>query len=147
MSRRIRLFSIVFLTLLSVYILVFNVFVISSHSAVRGWFYNKTRRPSEYVLPNIITTLLQPPSLCREPDPIFLLIVVTSSPNNFKARQSIRTTWGNFSEFNYPLFGNMHGAYTDKFLNITSKDWMQYAEVILKLIRKSVIKKDLILLV
>lgn len=138
MSRRIRSFSIIFLTLLSVYILVFNIFVISSHSAVRGWLYNKSRQPSEYILPNINTTLLQPPSLCRKPDPIFLLIVVMSSPKNFQARQSIRATWGNSSEFNYSLFEKMHGAYSEKFLSIASKDWMQYVEVKVKLIRKRI---------
>ena len=128
MNRR-SLFSIVFLSLLSVYLFIFNVFVISNHSVVPGWSKKKSRQSSKYVLPNENTTNLQPSKLCHENDPIFLLIVSTSSPSNVEARQSIRESWGNFSAFNYPMFEKLQSIYSENFLSPSSKDWKQYVEV------------------
>lgn len=129
MRYRIQLVFIAFLVLLSVYILVFNILVISTQNVVRGWLYNSSRWASDYILPDENTTLHEPPHLCRELDPIFLLIVVSSSANNVEARQSIRDTWGS-SEFNYPVFEKFHGANNNgSFLSISSKDWQKYVEV------------------
>lgn len=94
-TNRIVFFSIVFLVLLSVHILIFNNVKIYSRREVQGWSQNQSRLTTDYILPNENTTLLEPPALCRsENEPIFLLIVVCSSASNFEARQSIRESWG-----------------------------------------------------
>jgi beta-1,3-galactosyltransferase 1 len=127
MKNRIFVISIIFLVLLSVHILIFNNVKIYSRREVPGWSKNTSRETSDYILPNENTTLIEP-LLCREPDPIFLLIVVCSSVNNFEARQSIRESWGNTSEFNYPMFEKLHGR-NGTFLNINNKHWLKYVEV------------------
>lgn len=129
MRHRILFLSIVFLVLLSIHILIFNNVKIYSRREVQGWSQNTSRETTEYILPNENTTLIEPPFLCREPDPIFLLIVVCSSASNFEARQSIRESWGNVTEFNYPMFEKFHGTHNDTYLNINSRHWRRYVEV------------------
>lgn len=129
MRHRIFLLTIVFLVLLSIHILIFNNVKMYSRREVAGWSHNTSRDTTEYILPNDNTTLIEPPTLCHELEPIFLLIVVCSSANNFEARQSIRESWGNTTEFNYPLFEKFHGAHNGSFLNINSKQWRKYVEV------------------
>lgn len=129
MRHRIFFLTIVFLVLLSIHILIFNNVKIYSRREVPGWSHNTSRETTDYILPNDNTTIIEPPTLCREPDPIFLLIVVCSSASNFEARQSIRETWGNTSEFNYPMFEKLHGAHNGSFLNINYKQWRKYVEV------------------
>lgn len=61
---------------------------------------------------------------------MFLLIVVCSSASNFEHRQTIRETWGNTTQFNYPYFERFHGgASNNSYLNINYKQWKKYAEV------------------
>ena len=55
-----------------------------------------------------------------------MLIVVCSSANNFEARQTIRETWGNTTEFNYPYFQKFHSQFKDSYFNIKSKTWQKY---------------------
>lgn len=129
MRHRILFFSVVFLVLLSIHILIFNNVKIYSRREVQGWSQNTSRETTDYILPNENTTLLEPPLLCREPDPIFLLIVVCSSASQFEARQSIRESWGNVTEFNYPMFEKLHGTHNGTYLNINSKHWRRYVEV------------------
>jgi beta-1,3-galactosyltransferase 1 len=129
MRHRILFITFVFLVLLSIHILIFNNVKIYSRREVAGWSQNTSRETTDYILPNENTTLIEPPSLCREPHPIFLLIVVCSSANNFEARQSIRETWGNTTEFNYPMFEKFHGSHNGSFLNINNKQWRKYVEV------------------
>lgn len=129
MRHRILFLSIVFLVLLSIHILIFNNVKIYNRREVQGWSQNTSRETADYILPNENTTLLEPPLLCRELEPIFLLIVVCSSANNFEARQSIRESWGNTTEFNYPMFEKFHGPHNGSFLNINSKHWRKYVEV------------------
>lgn len=128
MRHRILFLTIVFLLLLSIHILIFNNVKIYGRREVEGWSHNTSRSTTDYIFPNENTTLIEPPTLCREPDPIFLLIVVCSSANNFEARQSIRESWGNTTEFNYPMFDKLHG-HNGSFLNINSKHWRKYVEV------------------
>jgi hypothetical protein len=130
MRHRILFLTIVFLLLLSIHILIFNNVKIYGRREVEGWSHNTSRATTDYILPNENTTLIEPPTLCREPDPIFLLIVVCSSANNFEARQSIRESWGNTTEFNYPMFDKLHGPHNNSFLKINNKQWRKYAEVI-----------------
>lgn len=129
MRHRILFISIVFFVLLSIHILIFNHVKIYSRREVAGWSQNTSRETTDYILPNDNTTLIEPLMLCREPEPIFLLIVVCSSASNFEARQTIRETWGNTTEFNYPMFSKFHGSHNGSFLNINSKHWRKYVEV------------------
>lgn len=131
MRHRLLFIIAVFLILLSIHILIFNLNVkIYSRREVEGWSQNTSRETSFYILPTINTTLIDPPALCHEPEPIFLLIVVCSSPSNFEARQTIRETWGNTTIFNYPMFNKLHGASSNgSFLDVNSKQWHKYVEV------------------
>lgn len=129
MRHRVGLIAVICAVLLSIHILIFNNVKIYGRREVEGWSHNRSRETTDYILPNENTTLIEPPTLCREPDPIFLLIIVCSSANNFEARQSIRETWGNTSEFNYPMFERFHGSHNNTFLNINSKHWRKYVEV------------------
>ena len=128
MRHKILIVVIVFLVLLSIHVLIFNNVKIYSRREVQGWSHNTSRETTDYVLPNENTTILEPPNLCREPELIFLLIVVCSSANNFEARQSIRQTWGS-TEFNYPFFEKFHGAFNGSFLSINNKYSRKYVEV------------------
>lgn len=129
MRHRIVFVVFVFLVLLSIHILIFNNVKLYGRREVAGWSLNTSRETTDYILPNENTTLIEPPTLCRETDPIFLLIVVCSSATNFEARTTIRETWGNTSEFNYPMFEKFHGAHNGSFLNINTKEWRKYVEV------------------
>lgn len=128
MRHRILFFTVVFLVLLSVHILIFNNVKIYSRREVQGWSQNQSRITTDYILPNENTTLLEPPALCKESEPIFILIVVCSSASNFEARQSIRETWGS-REYNYPVFDKLHGSHNRSFLGVNSNKWKQYVEV------------------
>lgn len=44
-------------------------------------------------------------------------------------RRAIRETWANTTEFNYPIFYQMHAKLFGKYLNINDKDWKDYIEV------------------
>ncbi|XP_058812389.1 uncharacterized protein LOC131676957 isoform X2 [Topomyia yanbarensis] len=90
-----------------------------------GWSANTSRQTVNYVLPAENTTLIEPLNVCSteertgdgsENDKVFLLIVVCSSAANFEARQAIRETWGNVSEFNYDQFARMHAAFKGQYL-------------------------------
>lgn len=143
MKHRIFIISSLFAFLLFIQIIISSNFKIYSHNAqVEGWAKNTSRDTTEYILPNENTTLIEPPSLCAvtNTDPIFLLIVVCSSASNFEARQTIRETWANTSQFNYPLFEKFHGAYNNNnasYLNINYKQLKKYAEVCVTKRRRS----------
>lgn len=100
--------------------------MISTYSEVDGWSSNTSRRVLDYVT-HEKSAYMEPPELCR--DPIFLLIIVCSTPSNVDARQSIRESWGNISEFNYPMFEKMHGANKGNYLSINNKEWKTFVEV------------------
>lgn len=112
---------------------------------IPGWEKNITRETSFYVLPLMNTTIIDPMHICAEK--LFLLIVVCSSSVNFEIRyvcgqtaagllincnnaslhrQSIRETWANLTEFNYPFFANVHAKFKGQYLDINYKDWKQY---------------------
>lgn len=131
MKNKVLFIFIIFLVLLSIHILIFNNVKVYNRREVVGWSLNTSRETTDYILPNENTTLIEPPTLCRESDPVFLLIVVCSSANNFEARQTIRETWGNITEFNYAMFDKLHGAYNGSFLNANSREtnWRKYVEV------------------
>ena len=88
--------------------------------------FNTSRRTEYYVLPETNTTILEPENLCQDDNPIFLIIFVCSSAKNFEARQTIRETWGNETEFNYPYFKKFHAHYKGEYLDIDSNIWQNY---------------------
>lgn len=61
-------------------------FTINFAVTVPGWDRNRTRKIPIYVLPTINTTLIEPTSLCKVSGKILLIIVICSSPDNFKTR-------------------------------------------------------------
>jgi hypothetical protein len=103
-----------------------------SEPEVEGWYRNTSRETTDYIRPNDNTTILMPSNLCpSSSDPLFILIVVSSTAENLKDRQKIRNTWGNTSYFNYPLFKMFHSeANKRNYLDVNREDWKQYAEVI-----------------
>jgi beta-1,3-galactosyltransferase 1 len=52
----------------------------------------RTREVKQYVLPDVITAILDPNVTCS--DTLRLVILVSSAPNNTKERQAVRDTWG-----------------------------------------------------
>lgn len=111
-----------------IYILLFIRLNSIGHQEIAGWSSETTRNAPDYILS--VTSLLQPTSLCRDPEPIFLLIVVCSSPNNSEARQAIRRTWGDTKNFNYPIVERMHKGIDGSFLEASSSEWRKFVEVI-----------------
>lgn len=99
---------------------------------VAGWPQNTSREIKNYIHPNKNTTLIEPWAVCKSPSsPIFLLIIVCSSPFNLEARETIRQTWANYSHFNYDMFEKFHGKYKKNFLSPDEKhidDWMRFSE-------------------
>uniref|UniRef100_A0A1L8E185 Hexosyltransferase n=3 Tax=Nyssomyia neivai TaxID=330878 RepID=A0A1L8E185_9DIPT len=93
--------------------------------SIPGWSYNTSRDTAEYVLPHLNTSLIEPTTFDTE-NSLFLLIVVCSAANNFYARQSIRETWGNSSEFNYNYFPRIHGNFREKYLHANTKRWREF---------------------
>ncbi|XP_021710734.1 uncharacterized protein LOC5568339 isoform X1 [Aedes aegypti] len=92
---------------------------------IAGWSVNTSRLTINYVLPAENTTIIDPLNICSteersgdgsEDEKVFLLIVVCSSAKNFEARQTIRETWGNVSEFNYPQFVRLHARLKGEYL-------------------------------
>jgi hypothetical protein len=142
MKYRIFFITIVVFTFLSIYIINTNVdddhgvarFQNTSHPPaddheLAGWSRKTSRNLADYIFPDKITALIEPASLCRDQKSVFLLIVVCSSLKNFKARKTIRKTWGNVTEFNYPLFDKLHGNLNGSFLHANSNDWREYVKV------------------
>lgn len=52
----------------------------------------RTREVKQYVLPDVITAILDHNAPCSAT--LRLLILVASAPNNTEARQAVRDTWG-----------------------------------------------------
>lgn len=124
---RVFLFGII---LLSFIMLIFLMNISESNEkgrvgSIAGWSANTSRQTMNYVLPGENTTLIDPLNICtveertgdgNENEKVFLLIVVCSSAKNFEARQVIRETWGNVSEFNYAQFSRMHAHLKGEYL-------------------------------
>ena len=124
MKNRMVFFVIICLCTI-LYIVQYNHIRDNRHEIV-GWSLNTSRDPIDYILPHENTTLIEPTNLCKDKNPLFMIIVVCSSARNFEARQTIRETWGNTTEFNYPYFQKFHAQYNASYLNINSKIWRNY---------------------
>lgn len=127
---RILIISSIFIMLLFVHFIIFsNLKINNNNLQVVGWSKNKSRDIADYVLPNENTTLIESNVCNNAENPLLILIIVCSSVHNADARQTIRETWGNVSQFNYPLFDKFHGLHNGSYLNINYNDWRTYAEV------------------
>ncbi|CAD7082475.1 unnamed protein product [Hermetia illucens] len=93
---------------------------------IPGWGFNTSRTVSDYVFPDRDTTLIEPRSVCHSN--FFVLIVVCSAVDNFSNRQMIRETWGNVTEFNYPLFSKIHSNLAGQYLDISELNLRMYAD-------------------
>lgn len=124
---RILIFSSIFVLLLFIHLIIFSNVKINIKKEVAGWSKNTSRDIADYILPNLNTTLIDSNVCHANEDPLLLLIVVCSSADNFDARQTIRATWGNTSQFNYKLFDKFHGSHS--YLSINYQDWKTYSEV------------------
>ncbi|KAK7866511.1 hypothetical protein R5R35_002471 [Gryllus longicercus] len=67
------------------------------HAAIAGWARNRSRDLRLYVLPENVTTLLQPSWSCGANTP-YLLVVVCSALEHAATRAAIRDTWGSLRE-------------------------------------------------
>ena len=124
MKYRLVFFVIIcFCTIL--YIFQFNHIRVDRREIV-GWSLNTSREPDDYIHPHKKTTIVEPLNVCKDKNPLFMLIVVCSSVKNVEARQMIRETWGNTTEFNYPYFQRFHAQHNASYLNINSKTWRNY---------------------
>lgn len=132
MKHRLIFIATSFMALLSIHIFIFNNIKVYNIREIAGWTKNTSREISTYILPDENTTLIEPIEFCKTSTPIFLLIVVCSSPFNFEARETIRQTWGNTSVFNYEsMFKRFHGKYNKSFLNVDEShmnDWIKFNE-------------------
>lgn len=133
MRHRIIFMITSFVTLLSVHILIYSYNMkIYNKREVAGWPQNTSREIKNYIHPDENTTLIEPWAICKSPSsPIFLLIVVCSSPFNVEARDTIRQTWANHSTFNYDMFEKFHGKHKKNYLPPDEKhieNWIQFSE-------------------
>ncbi|KAL7046551.1 hypothetical protein ACKWTF_002638 [Chironomus riparius] len=125
---RILIFSSIFVLLLFIHLIIFSNVKMNIKKEVAGWSKNTSRDIADYILPNLNTTLIDSNVCHINEDPLLLLIVVCSSADNFDARQTIRETWGNTSQFNYKLFDKFHGSHDASYLSINYQDWKTYSE-------------------
>ncbi|KAJ8704713.1 hypothetical protein PYW07_011901 [Mythimna separata] len=74
---------------------------LSNVRVVAGWSMDTNRDTKIYVQPKNNTTIHSPRNICPRSsnDRLFLLIVVCSSTVNFKRREAIRETWGNYRSY------------------------------------------------
>lgn len=104
--------------------------------SIPGWSYNTSRDTRSYVFPDNVTLLNQPRSICKpkqdevktcgsncvedNKNTTFLLVIICSSMQNFRAREAIRVTWGNVSNYEF-LAKKIHNI-TQFFQNVNVTD-------------------------
>lgn len=110
------------------YIPIFHTGTKRRSIALPGWWSNISRNVENYVFPNRNTTIIEPSYICdsRNSEKVFILIVVCSAAHNFDARDSIRESWGNVSDFNYDKFHKMHEPLKGVYLEPNAKNWEEY---------------------
>ncbi|EDW77212.1 uncharacterized protein Dwil_GK22248 [Drosophila willistoni] len=109
--RRLGFFTLCFFfafVLLLIYLPLIYMDVQKRNVSLPDWTYNTSRNVRDYVdtLQDSDTATIVPREFCRKKT--FLIIAVCSGLGNFVQRQTIRETWGNTTEFNYPAFEKMH---------------------------------------
>lgn len=113
---------------LFLYVPIFQTGTKRRSLSLPGWWSNISRNVENYVFPNRNTTIIEPSYICdsRNSEKVFILIVVCSAAHNFDARDSIRESWGNVSDFNYDKFHKMHEPLKGVFLEPNAKNWEEF---------------------
>ncbi|XP_017040743.1 beta-1,3-galactosyltransferase 1 [Drosophila ficusphila] len=110
MLRRLGCYTLsaifIFLLLL-VYLPLMYLDVHKRSAGLPDWTLETSRSTADYLDPVHDTALIVPRDFCR--NKTFLVIAVCTGLDNFVQRQTIRETWGNTTEFNYPAFAKLHG--------------------------------------
>ncbi|KAH8321484.1 hypothetical protein KR074_006362 [Drosophila pseudoananassae] len=88
------------------------------------WTLETSRSVSDYV--DAGPALIVPKDFCR--NKAFLVIAVCTGMGHFVQRQTIRETWGNTTEFNYPAFVKLHGHLKGSYLDVMPSRLKMYAE-------------------
>lgn len=114
-----------------------NQFLYKFSGSIPGWSYNTSRDTRSYVFPDNVTLLNQPRSICKpkqdetkscgnncvvdnDKNTTFLLVIICSSMQNFEAREAIRVTWGNVT--NYEFLAKRIQNTTQFFQNVNVTD-------------------------
>ncbi|XP_031634332.1 beta-1,3-galactosyltransferase 1-like [Contarinia nasturtii] len=91
------------------------------------WEIHHNRSIPHYISPSEYTAIIDPQNLFKENEQVLLLFVIFSNPNHFTAREILRQTWANTSEFNYSQFSKMHGHLKEQYLPFNHPEWKRYA--------------------
>lgn len=66
--------------------LISNLHFFFHSDQVPGWEKHRNMSIPNYILPDINTTIIEPTTLCKEDDPLLLIVFVLSSPDSFENR-------------------------------------------------------------
>ncbi|XP_017866840.1 PREDICTED: beta-1,3-galactosyltransferase 1 [Drosophila arizonae] len=99
---------LIFVFLFFRYIILPNISIYEQkrHVPLADWSANTSLDIKDYIQAQQESALIIPRDFCR--NKTFLIIAVCTGLNNFVERQTIRETWGNTTEFNYPAFAKLH---------------------------------------
>ncbi|KAH8308718.1 beta-1,3-galactosyltransferase 1 [Drosophila kikkawai] len=114
------------LLMLFVYLPLIYMDVHRRSAGLPDWTLETSRSVSDYLDPGQETATIVPRDLCR--NKTFLVIAVCTGLGNFVQRQTIRETWGNTTEFNYPAFAKLHGHLKGRYLPLLPERLKLYAE-------------------
>ncbi|XP_016985868.1 beta-1,3-galactosyltransferase 1 [Drosophila rhopaloa] len=110
MLRRLGCYTLsafIIFVLLLVYLPLIYLDVNKRSAGLPDWTLETSRSIDDYLNPGHDTALIAPKDFCK--NKTFLIIAVCTGLGNFIQRQTIRETWGNTTEFNYPAFVKLHG--------------------------------------
>ncbi|XP_030560650.1 beta-1,3-galactosyltransferase 1 [Drosophila novamexicana] len=115
-----------FILMLYTIVQYFCIDVQKRHVSLSDWAANASLDLKDYIQAQQETALIMPRDFCR--NKTFLIIAVCTGLNNFVARQTIRETWGNTTEFNYAAFGKLHGHMKGHYLPAMDSRLQLYAD-------------------
>ncbi|XP_052838484.1 beta-1,3-galactosyltransferase 1 [Drosophila gunungcola] len=117
MLRRLGCYTLsacIVFVLLLVYLPLIYLDVHNRSAGLPDWTLETTRSIDDYLQHGHNTALIVPRDFCKSKT--FLVIAVCTGLDNFIQRQTIRETWGNTTEFNYPAFVKLHGHLKGQYL-------------------------------
>ncbi|XP_037713622.1 beta-1,3-galactosyltransferase 1 [Drosophila subpulchrella] len=110
MLRRLGCYTLSAFVIFLLLLVYLPLIYLDGHKRCAGlpdWTLETSRSTTDYLDPGRETALIVPRDFCR--NKTFLVIAVCTGVANFVQRQTIRETWGNTTEFNYPAFVKLHG--------------------------------------
>ncbi|BFF90747.1 beta-1-3-galactosyltransferase 1-like [Drosophila madeirensis] len=113
-------------TMFQVYQLNNFLELVKRNTPLSDWKINTSLNLRDYIWPLEDTALIVPRGFCGQKT--LLLIVVLSSVNGSAQRQLIRETWGNTTDFNYPVFAKLHGHLKGSYLPPLKSRLRHYAD-------------------